>query len=82
MNCSRQVLSGKQTFALLDIIDFKNVSRRNIKKPYALQTYSLLQAIIKHFKDTEFPLNFLPRKQPKWKFGISQMWRQVYKRLI
>jgi hypothetical protein len=48
-----------------------------LKKPYALQTYSLLQAIIKHFKDTEFPLNFLPRKLPKWKFEISQMCRQV-----
>jgi hypothetical protein len=31
-----------------------------LKKPYALQTYSLLhlQAIIKHFKDTEFPSIF------------------------
>jgi hypothetical protein len=25
-----------------------------LKKSYALQTYFLLQAIIKHFKDTEF----------------------------
>ena len=29
-----------------------------LKKPYALQTCSLLQAIIKHFKDTEFPSIF------------------------
>ena len=52
MTCSRQVLSGKQTFA-------SKMSRDGIlKKPYALQTYSLLQAIIKHFKDTEFPSIF------------------------
>ena len=31
-----------------------------LKKPYALPTYSLLQAIIKHFKDTEFPSIFFP----------------------
>jgi hypothetical protein len=47
MTSYRQVLSRKQTFALLDIIHYKNVLRRDI------ENYTLYKFIVNNFLLTE-----------------------------